>query len=133
MMMLEPRFVKFIPDRLQEDILYVSYEYNTAIHLCACGCNNKVVTPISPIQWSYNYNGESVSLHPSIGNWNFDCKSHYWVKDNQIIWADKWDTQKISQVQQVEEKEVSNYFEEKNDSKKDDFFTKLLKYFKMIE
>ena len=133
MMMLETRFVKFIPERLNKGVLYVSYEYNTAIHLCACGCKNKVVTPISPIQWSYNYNGESISLSPSIGNWNFDCKSHYWIRDSQIVWAKKWSTDKISKVQQIEQKEISDYFEEEKEVEKDGFFTKFFNFFKTIK
>ena len=42
MKMLETKFVKYIPDEIKEDVLYISYEFNTAIHLCACGCKNKV-------------------------------------------------------------------------------------------
>lgn len=131
MKMLETRFVKFIPERLNKGVIYVSYEYNTAIHLCACGCKNKVVTPISPIQWSYNFNGESISLSPSIGNWNFDCKSHYWIRDSQIVWDKKWSTDKISKVQKSEQKETFDYFEEINDRGVDGIFTKLFKFFKM--
>ena len=131
MMMLEPRFVKFIPSQLTEGIIYVSYEYNTAIHLCACGCKNKVVTPISPIQWSYTYNGESISLSPSIGNWNFDCKSHYWIRDNQIIWAEKWNTSKISKVQENEQIEIDDYYNKENVNKKESSFSKLLRFLKL--
>ena len=130
-MMLEPRFVKFIPSQLTEGIIYVSYEYNTAIHLCACGCKNKVVTPISPIQWSYTYNGESISLSPSIGNWNFDCKSHYWIRDNQIIWAEKWNTSKISKVQENEQIEIDDYYNKENVNKKESSFSKLLRFLKL--
>nr|WP_240915427.1 DUF6527 family protein [Polaribacter sp. 20A6] len=130
--MLEARFVKFIPDRLKKGVIYVSYEYNTVIHLCACGCGNKVVTPITPIQWSYSYNGESISLSPSIGNWNFDCKSHYWVRDSQFVWAENWSEDKISKVQQNEQKEIIDFFEEKSERKEDGFITKIFKYLKMI-
>ncbi len=44
-------FVEFIPSELQEGVLYVSVQYATAVHQCACGCGNKVVTPISPVDW----------------------------------------------------------------------------------
>ncbi|WP_245801874.1 DUF6527 family protein [Chitinophaga sancti] len=33
------------------------------------------------------YDGETVSLHPSIGNWQFNCKSHYWINKDVIRFA----------------------------------------------
>ena len=56
-----------------DGILYVSMEYATATHLCACGCGLTVVTPISPTDWQISYNGRTVSLYPSIGNRSFPC------------------------------------------------------------
>jgi hypothetical protein len=35
--------------------LYVSLEYATAIHACACGCGNEVVTPLSPNGWKLTF------------------------------------------------------------------------------
>lgn len=110
MKMLETRFVEYIPDKIDESVLYVSYEFNTAIHLCACGCKNKVVTPISPVQWSYTYNGESISLSPSIGNWNFECQSHYWIKNSEIIWSEKWSQKTIKNAQSEEQLEINNFY-----------------------
>lgn len=60
------------------------------MHLCACGCRTKVVTPISSTEWRLIYDGESVSLYPSIGNWQFPCQSHYWIRRNEIRWAREW-------------------------------------------
>lgn len=57
-------------------------------YLCACGCGKKVVLPIAPDFWSVKYNGEAVSLFPSIGNFQFPCKSHYWIRENVVVWAD---------------------------------------------
>lgn len=66
-------FVQFIPDVLDSEILYISIEYAAAMHLCLCGCEERVVTPLSPTDWRLTFDGESVLLHPSIGNWSFDC------------------------------------------------------------
>ena len=66
---IDHEFVEFIPSELQEAVLYVSIPYATAVHQCACGCGNKVVTPISPVDWQLLFDGETVSLTPSIGNW----------------------------------------------------------------
>ena len=84
------KFVEFIPDVLEDGILYISIEYCTAIHKCVCGCGKEVVTPISPTDWQLTFDGKSVSLSPSIGNWNFECKSHYWIINNRVKFARKW-------------------------------------------
>ncbi len=80
-------FVEFIPSELKEGTLYISIPYATAVHLCACGCGIKVVTPISPPEWLLRWDGDTVSLHPSIGNWQFPCRSHYWIMRNRVEWA----------------------------------------------
>lgn len=91
------QFVEFIPPDLREGMLYVSIPYATAAHLCACGCGNKVVTPISPADWQLIFNGDSVSLTPSIGNWAFLCKSHYWIRAGTVRWAPRWTDRQIAE------------------------------------
>lgn len=88
-------FVETIPRKLEENVLYISTEFETATHLCACGCKAKVVTPLSPSGWTLSYNGVSISLSPSIGNWSLECQSHYFIKKNKIVWSDKWDDEQI--------------------------------------
>jgi hypothetical protein len=84
-------FVKTIPQELEQGVLYVSEEFGTAIHLCACGwCKQKTVTPfhISDRGWLYTRDAEDrVTLHPSIGNFQMPCKSHYWVQGNKVVWC----------------------------------------------
>ncbi len=80
-------FVEFVPERPRQGVLYVSLTYNTAVHTCCCGCGSEVVTPISPVDWSLRYDGESVSLSPSIGNYSFPCRSHYWITKGRVEWA----------------------------------------------
>lgn len=90
---LRHAFVDAVPDaeQMEDDVLYISMSFATAIHKCACGCGHETVTPFSPDEWSLTYNGETVSLTPSIGNWSFECRSHYWVRANRIAWArDDW-------------------------------------------
>ena len=67
--------------------MYISIPYTTAAHKCCCGCGVEVVTPIDPIGWEMTFDGRSVSLKPSIGNWNLDCQSHYWIERNQVRWV----------------------------------------------
>jgi hypothetical protein len=78
------KFVEFIPEQLEEGILYITVEYRTAVHKCVCGCGNKVVTPLSPTDWKMIFDGKCISLYPSIGNWSFDCRSHYFITRNEI-------------------------------------------------
>lgn len=110
--MLHHKFVDFMPDILEENILYVSMEYCTAIHLCVCGCGNKVITPISPTSWQLTFDGKAISLSPSIGNWNFDCQSHYWITNNKIEHARKWNKKEISDGRARDEKVKSDYYKE---------------------
>lgn len=84
---IQPFFVDFIPEYLEPGTLYVSRRYSTASHLCCCGCGLEVVTPLNPAKWRLIEYGGSVSLHPSIGNWSFPCKSHYWIEANRVKWA----------------------------------------------
>ena len=74
---LKHEFVEFIPDELEQGTVYVSIRFATASHLCVCGCGNKVVTPIRPTDWTLTFDGKTISLNPSIGNWSFPCQSHY--------------------------------------------------------
>lgn len=83
---VEHRFVENIPEIIEEGIIYITVIYGTAVHKCACGCGNEVVTPFSKSDWKLLFDG-IVSLMPSIGNWNFDCKSHYWITDSRVIRA----------------------------------------------
>lgn len=88
-------FVEFVPENLEDGIIYISVEYKTAVHKCACSCGEKVVTPLSPKFWKLTFNGASVSLYPSIGNWSFQCRSHYWIKENRIVWAEDWSPKEV--------------------------------------
>lgn len=86
-MKIEHRFVECIPEPIESGILYISITYATAVHLCVCGCGKEVVTPFSPTDWKLLFDGETASLTPSIGNWSFPCRSHYFIKRNRIEMA----------------------------------------------
>lgn len=92
---LVPKFVEFMPEELKEAVLYVSMQHAIAIHQCCCGCRNEVVTPLSPTDWQLTFDGDSITLYPSIGNWRFDCQSHYWIKRNAVRWSGHWASEEI--------------------------------------
>jgi len=76
-----------MPDELEQGVLYVSSEFQTAIHLCACGgCNIQTVTPLGPGEWTLTETDGRVTLRPSIGNMQFPCKSHYYITENRVEW-----------------------------------------------
>jgi hypothetical protein len=92
---LTHEFVEYIPDKLNDGTLYVSMPFATVAHKCCCGCGKEVVTPLSPTDWKLIFDGKSISLDPSIGNWSFDCKSHYWIRGGKVRWAGMWSQEEI--------------------------------------
>lgn len=112
LIVLETEFVRSIPNRLAEHTLYVSMEYATVAHKCFCGCGQEVVTPLTPTDWKLTYDGVSVSLHPSIGNWNFPCRSHYWIVKSKVRWAGDMSQEKIDGVRAQDRRAKAGYFDE---------------------
>jgi hypothetical protein len=93
---LKHRFVEHVPERLEPGVLYISMEYGTAAHSCCCGCGEEVVTPFTPTDWKMTYDGETVSLSPSIGSWTLACRSHYVIKRGKVIEAGPWTDEEIA-------------------------------------
>lgn len=78
------QFVNEIPREIEPATVYVSIEYGTAAHLCP-GCGRKVVTPFAPGSWNLIFDGEAVSIRPSIWNRAHECRSHYWIDRDRIV------------------------------------------------
>lgn len=110
---LKHKFVRCIPDQLEIGTVYISLEFATAAHLCCCGCGNEVITPLSPTDWRIIFNGESVSLEPSVGNWNFPCQSHYWIRHNKVAWANHWSLQDITANRRKDYSEKKKHYRQK--------------------
>ena len=94
---LRPVFTETFPPTMDTGVLYVSIPYRTCGHLCCCGCGHEVITPLSPAQWSLAYDGENVSLTPSIGNWALPCRSHYWIHHGRVQWSRSYSAAEIAQ------------------------------------
>ena len=108
---LRHEFVEYLPTTLEDGKIYVSMPYATAAHCCACGCGHEVVTPLSPTDWQLLFDGVSISLTPSIGNWNFPCRSHYWLRHNKIQWAHQWSRQEIDAGRAHDRHAKEQYFD----------------------
>jgi Family of unknown function (DUF6527) len=107
---LEHRFVRNVPRELEPGVLYISMEYATAVHSCCCGCGDRVVTPLTPTDWRMTFDGESVSLDPSVGNWNQKCRSHYVIRRNRVLEADTWSNAQVEAERRRDKKAKAAYF-----------------------
>lgn len=111
---IQAEFVEFIPHQLHTGKIYISRKYSTATHLCCCGCGLEVVTPFNEAKWSLIEFGNTVSLHPSIGNWSFPCKAHYWILNGSVMWASELSPEWIAEVQNRDYLDAQNYVIETN-------------------
>ena len=107
---LKHEFVEFIPDVIEEGKIYVSIEYATVVHKCSCGCGKEVVTPLSPTDWKLVFDGRTISLDPSIGNWSFPCRSHYWIGNNKVRWAEEWSQSRVDANRTYDRHAKDEYF-----------------------
>lgn len=110
-MMIKVQRVHYMPKKLMQGVLYVSQEYGAAAHLCACGCGTKVRTPLGPTTWSLEETDRGPTLRPSIGNWQLPCKSHYWISQGEIVWAEMWSSDQITAGRNAEEKRRDAYYD----------------------
>lgn len=103
--------VSYMPRELDPGILYVSDKYQVAGHLCACGCGNKVMTPLGPAEWSFTERDGSASIWPSIGNWQLPCRSHYVIRGGRIDWAGDMSQAAVLRGREAEERRRKAYYE----------------------
>lgn len=103
---LSPQVVELAPKELRPGVLYISFKYKLAIHLCCCGCGEKVVTPLSPAEWHLRLDDGKVTLHPSIGNWGMACKSHYYIRNNRVVWSGEMNERQIAAVHRRDKADI---------------------------
>jgi hypothetical protein len=103
--------VRTMPTVLEPGVLYVSDEYGTAAHLCACGCGSKIRTPLGPTEWSVQDMPEGPTLYPSVGNWQKPCRSHYFIMDGDIRWAGEMSEEKILAGRAAEQRRREDYYD----------------------
>lgn len=107
---LKHQFVINLPDTLASGVLYISIEYATAAHLCCCGCGVEVVTPLTPTDWKMTFDGETISLWPSVGNWNEACRSHYVIERSRVVTALPWSDRRIEAEWQRDRAAKEQYY-----------------------
>src|SRR5678816_3788380 len=99
-----------MPQELRPGILYVSEEFHTAAHLCACGCGSKVRTPLGRTAWSVQEISRGPTLHPSVGNWQKPCRSHYVIDRGDVIWAGSWTPEQVVAGRRREKERRDAYY-----------------------
>lgn len=72
-------YVQYIPDtnEREEGVIYVSKEFNTAVHNCLCGCKEPSITPLTADWWTLTDEDGKVTMTPSILNKICPNRSHY--------------------------------------------------------
>jgi hypothetical protein len=124
-------YVHFMPSAFKLGVLYVSKEFEIAVHLCACGCGSKVRTPLGPTEWTFQKTEEGPSLEPSIGNWQLPCRSHYVIKRGEILWARPWSHMEIERGSKIEQIRREVYYR-KMYSKQSNIFKHILEWFRKL-
>jgi len=107
---LTPRYLDEFPRVLEEGVLYISEECQLAAHKCCCGCGEDVITPLNPARWRLDRHGGRVSLHPSIGNWKFACRSHYWIRNNRVVPSYGMDDEEVAEVIERDRVDREDFF-----------------------
>ena len=107
---ITPEFVWEIPRELEFGKLYLALQYRAVMHLCACGCGAKISTPLHPTGWQLTCDGETATLHPSVGNWSEECRSHYIIRKNRVIWSYALPKHRIEEIRQEQRDDIEDYF-----------------------
>lgn len=111
---IELQHVHLMPQQLQPGVLYVSTEFGTAHHLCACGCGSKIRTPLGPTEWNLEETVDGPTLRPSIGNWQQPCRSHYVIRRGQVVWAGSWSHEQVLAGRAREERRRESHYAAKD-------------------
>ena len=107
-------WVEDMPQTLETGKLYISVKHCLTEHRCACGCGVDVSLPIGKSDWWLLYDGDTISLWPSVGNWRLPCRSHYLIKENRTIWCPRWTDEQILEGRNQDRLETLAYIRRKN-------------------
>ncbi len=107
---IRPQYVEQLPDQMEEGVLYICEEFDLTAHKCCCGCGEDVYNKINPAKWRLTKmrNG-SVSLYPSVGNWKYACKAHYWIHKNRVIDAGPMGARTIEAIRERDRLDRDRY------------------------
>lgn len=113
----EHRFCEFIPESLEQGVVYLAPQHHACLHLCACGCGEEVSTPLSATEFAYSIENKGVTLFPSIGNHDFPCRSHYFITNGAVRWSYKMDPEEIDYGRRLDRDLKASYYGSSKPSK----------------
>lgn len=113
---IRPQYVESFPKDLEDGVLYISRKFRTACHRCCCGCGTPIITPIRPTEYRLADREGLVTLRPSIGNWDHPCESHYVIRDNNVLWAERMTKTEIALGRALDDTEKAEYFAKRQGS-----------------
>lgn len=95
-MKLRHIFVEVLPktEEIKAGELWISHKHRTVNLRCPRGCGSLTVLSLHPTRWHVYFDGKSVSLKGPTGGsvWaDSCCGSHYFIRRNEVIWADTID------------------------------------------
>lgn len=91
-----------LPYDTNNDTLYYSPRYSLVKFLCPCGCKHEIVlrtaeeVDVPGRKWKVQVVDNKMSLWNSIWvNWEGGCQSHFFIKDNKVIWVSDYKQEEI--------------------------------------
>jgi hypothetical protein len=86
--------VERLPAALDDNVVYVSEEFELAALKCACGCGHRVNLLLGDGHTVNDVQGLA-DIWPSIGVWDAPCRSHFWIQSGRVLWAAQWSDTEI--------------------------------------
>jgi len=112
---LMPQYVTNLPEQLEEGVFYICEDFDATAHKCCCGCGEEVYNKLGPAKWQLTKEDDgTVSLFPSIGNWKYACRSHYWITNNRVIEAGEMSHRAIKAVKERDRRDRERVIEQYN-------------------
>ena len=77
---------------LEYGIFYVVDDSPYVQYNCPCGCGSVVMLPTKKHSagyagWGFSEENGKVTLSPSVFSSGFQCKSHYFIRNNAVNWC----------------------------------------------
>lgn len=76
---------------------YYSPRFQMAALSCPCGCGHRVMLNLLD-QHSCEFVNGLPTVYPSILAADAPCRSHFWIRKGEVVWAEKWSKARVQRV-----------------------------------
>lgn len=83
--------------------------------------------PLNDIEWELTGADDRPSLHPSVGNWNLHCRSHYILSNGRVHWRRRLSQ---SEIEEVRRKDLRPYQQISCIQKVGDWIERVARFFR---